>query len=115
MTTKLHIPPLRRGLVSRPRLMEQLELGLAQNGISAEGTFPRKLTLISAPAGYRKTTLLSEWAARRGRLEPEMRFAWLSLDKRDNDPAHHRLCSPFGLKSAESRLSVSNARLLEEP
>jgi LuxR family maltose regulon positive regulatory protein len=53
-------------------LLERLNTGLQ-----------RKLTLISAPAGFGKTTLLSECAARCGRP-----VAWLSLDEGDNDPAH---------------------------
>jgi LuxR family maltose regulon positive regulatory protein len=48
LQTKLHIPPSRPELVSRPRLIEQLNAGLH-----------RKLTLISAPAGFGKTTLVS--------------------------------------------------------
>ena len=50
LTTKLYIPPVRPELMSRPRLIERLNAGLH-----------RKLTLISAPAGFGKTTLLSEW------------------------------------------------------
>jgi len=50
LTTKLYIPPPRPNLVSRPRLIERLNAGLH-----------RKLTLVSAPAGFGKTTLLSEW------------------------------------------------------
>jgi len=50
LTTKLYIPPTRPELISRPRLIERLNAGLHQ-----------KLTLISAPAGFGKTTLLSEW------------------------------------------------------
>ncbi len=50
LTTKLYIPPVRPGLVSRPRLIERLNAGLH-----------RRLTLISAPAGFGKTTLVSEW------------------------------------------------------
>jgi len=82
LTTKLYIPPARPKLVSRPRLIEQLNAGLH-----------RKLTLISAPAGFGKTTLLSEWASQHvsesasGRPEPKVRFAWLSLDEDDNDLA----------------------------
>ena len=52
LTTKLYIPPVRPELVPRPRLVERLNAGL-----------DRKLTLISAPAGFGKTTLLSECAA----------------------------------------------------
>jgi len=70
LTTKLYIPPIRRNLVPRPRLIDRLNAGLH-----------RKLTLISAPAGFGKTTLVSGWVA--GCERPA---AWLSLDEGDNDP-----------------------------
>ena len=74
LETKLHVPRWRRSLVARPRLSERLSRG-------AESA----LTLVSAPAGFGKTTLLAEWlavAAAGGRS-----VAWLSLDQRDSDPA----------------------------
>src|SRR6266516_5868634 len=74
LETKLHVPRWRRGLVARPRLSERLSRG-------AESA----LTLVSAPAGFGKTTLLAQWLAAApadGRA-----VAWLSLDQRDNDPA----------------------------
>ena len=71
LTTKLYIPPARPELVPRPRLIERLNEGLH-----------RKLTLVSAPAGFGKTTLLSEWVA--GCERP---VAWLSLAEGDNDLA----------------------------
>jgi len=74
LETKLYVPRLRRGLVARPRLIERMSRG-------AES----KLTLISAPAGFGKTTLLTEWLAAApagGRS-----VAWLSLDQGDNQPA----------------------------
>jgi ATP/maltotriose-dependent transcriptional regulator MalT len=52
LATKLYIPPIRPELVSRPRLIERLNEGLY-----------RKLTLVSAPAGFGKTTLVSEWVS----------------------------------------------------
>ncbi len=70
LATKLYIPPLRPNVVSRPRLLERLNEGL--HG---------KLTLISAPAGFGKTTLVSEWVAGCDR-----QVAWLSLDKGESDP-----------------------------
>jgi LuxR family maltose regulon positive regulatory protein len=70
LRTKMYIPPVRRRLVSRPRLVRRLSAGL-----------DRKLSLISAPAGFGKTTLLSECAAHCGRPA-----SWLSLDERDNNP-----------------------------
>ena len=71
LATKLYIPPARPNVVLRPRLLERLNQGLY-----------RKLTLISAPAGFGKTTLVSAWLAACRRPA-----AWLSLDERDNDPA----------------------------
>ena len=71
LETKLYIPRLRRGVVARPRLIERLAHGADS-----------KLTLISAPAGFGKTTLLAEWLASGpagGRS-----VAWLSLDPGDN-------------------------------
>ena len=75
LSPKFHIPPLRLELVSRSRLIERLD----------EGT-QRKLTLISAPAGYGKSTLISAWVHNRGKINACPRIAWLSLDKADNDP-----------------------------
>src|SRR6476661_7358722 len=73
LSTKLVVPPARAQLVPRPRLFERLEKGL-------QG----KLTLIAAPAGFGKTTLLSAWRTTdRGKGMP---FAWVSLDAGDNDP-----------------------------
>lgn len=70
LATKLYLPPPRPKVVTRPRLIERLNEGLHH-----------KLTLISAPAGFGKTTLISEWIAGCG--QPT---AWLSLDESDNDP-----------------------------
>ena len=79
LRTKLYIPPVRPELVSRPRLIERLNAGLPRHCASlSEGRFARKLTLISAPAGFGKTTLVSEWVA--GCSQPA---AWLSLDESD--------------------------------
>jgi LuxR family transcriptional regulator, maltose regulon positive regulatory protein len=73
---KLHVPRWRRSLVARPRLSERLSRG-------AESA----LTLVSAPAGFGKTTLLAEWLA--VAAADERSVAWLSLDQRDNDPASY--------------------------
>jgi len=70
LTTKLYIPQLRSDLVPRPHLYDRL------NEVSN-----RKLTLVSAPAGFGKSTLVSGWLAERG-----VQAAWLSLDQGDNDP-----------------------------
>ena len=75
LTTKFHAPVWRPASVSRPRLVAQLQAGLAEG---------RKLTLISAPAGYGKTTLAAEWLHT---LAGEPPVAWLALDASDDDPA----------------------------
>jgi LuxR family maltose regulon positive regulatory protein len=82
LSTKLYIPPLRPELVSRPDLIERLNAGL----LGQDNRFARKLTLVSAPAGFGKTTLLSEWAYQGGGMTPPLPVAWLSLDDGDNDP-----------------------------
>jgi LuxR family maltose regulon positive regulatory protein len=73
LQTKLYIPPLRPNLVPRPRLIDHLNQGV---------DLGHKLTLVSAPAGYGKTTLVTEWLH-----NVDHQIAWLSLDDHDNDPA----------------------------
>jgi LuxR family transcriptional regulator, maltose regulon positive regulatory protein len=75
LTSKLYIPFPRLKTILRPRLIEKLNEGLLQNR-----NFERKLTLISAPAGFGKTTLVSEWLA-----NSKQPAAWLSLDEGDNE------------------------------
>ena len=70
LATKISIPPVREKRVLRPRLIARLEAGLS-----------RKLTLVSSPAGFGKTTLLSEFAA-----DCDVPVAWFSIDMDDNDP-----------------------------
>jgi LuxR family maltose regulon positive regulatory protein len=70
LATKLHIPPPCQILVLRPRLTETLSKALTSS-----------LTLVSAPAGYGKSTLISSWL-----YETHIPSAWLSLDEGDNDP-----------------------------
>ena len=100
LTTKLHIPAPRPNLVVRLRLLTRLNEGLTS-----------KLTLVCAPAGFGKTTLVSHWlltkaegkglnpltrAGDEAKIQPSFavfslqpsRVAWLSLDDGDNDPAH---------------------------
>ncbi len=71
LSTKLYVPPAQPEVVPRPRLIERLNEGLAH-----------RLVLISAPAGFGKTTLLSQWLA-----GCPMAVAYLSLDEGDNDLA----------------------------
>jgi LuxR family transcriptional regulator, maltose regulon positive regulatory protein len=71
LATKLHVPRPRPGFLARPRLLERLTEGTAS-----------KLTLVCAPAGFGKTSLLGDWARHSQRP-----VAWLSLDGGDSDPA----------------------------
>ena len=73
LATKLYIPPVRPKVVDRLPLIERLNEGLQH---------PSGVTLISAPAGFGKTTLISEWV-----MNCKHPVAWLSLDEGDNDPA----------------------------
>jgi LuxR family maltose regulon positive regulatory protein len=73
LSTKLYIPPTRVDLVTRPRLIEKLRACVRR---------PDCFTLVSGPAGFGKTTLLSEFVTRL-----QQPVAWISLDEEDNDPA----------------------------
>ena len=91
----------RTRLVSRPRLIERLNAG-PRSG--------RKLTLISAPAGFGKTTLLSEWAA--GCRRP---VAWLSLDKGDNDPTRFWVYFIAALQTIHEGIGETASKTLQSP
>src|SRR5579859_7467608 len=99
LATKLYMPRLRPNVVSRPRLLERLNEGLH-----------RKLTLISAPAGFGKTTLLSEWTLGLGRP-----VAWLSLDEGDNDPTRFLAYLIAALQTIAPRLGQGVLGALQSP
>jgi LuxR family maltose regulon positive regulatory protein len=101
LTTKLYIPAVRRDLVSRPRLIERLNEGLHRG---------HRLTLVSAPAGYGKTTLLSEWVATCGRP-----IAWLALDSGDNDPARFLAYLIAALQKIEDGVGTGVLDRLQAP
>jgi LuxR family transcriptional regulator, maltose regulon positive regulatory protein len=89
--SKLTIPDVRRGSVSRTALVNRLR---------AAGAFPT--VVVVAPAGYGKTTVLAQWAAKDARP-----FAWLSIDERDNDPVvllRHLAAALDSIDPIESRL-----------
>jgi LuxR family maltose regulon positive regulatory protein len=86
LTTKLYTPPPLSRLISRPRLVERLDEGL-RNG--------HRLILVSAPAGFGKTTMLCEWIN-----ASALNVAWLSLDEGDNDPARFLAYLAAALKTA---------------
>ena len=99
LATKLYIPLPRLGIVSRPRLIEQLNIGLRSG---------HKLTLISASAGFGKTTLVSEWIASCGRP-----VAWLSLDEGDNDPARFISYLVAALQTLKAGLGEGTLAILQ--
>jgi LuxR family transcriptional regulator, maltose regulon positive regulatory protein len=99
LTTKLYIPPPRPNTVPRPRLLAQLTANL-----------PHKLTLISAAAGFGKTTLLSSWIA-----AIQNPVAWLSLDENDNDPARFLTYLVSALQTISPTTGQSVLSLLQSP
>jgi LuxR family maltose regulon positive regulatory protein len=101
LTTKLYIPPPRPNLVPRPRLVDRLDEG---------PRLSHKLTLLAAPAGFGKTTLLGEWVANCGRP-----IAWLSLDEGDNDPARFLAYLVAALQTAELDVGEGVLTALQSP
>jgi LuxR family maltose regulon positive regulatory protein len=121
LTTKLYLPSPRPQLVPRPRLLTRLNEGLSH-----------KLILISAPAGFGKTTVLSEWLHQLkdegGRMKDEERIfhpssfilhpsrvAWLSLDEGDNDPTRFWIYFISALQLLQSNLGQNALNLLQSP
>ena len=99
LATKLYIPPPRPKVVLRPHLIERLNEGM-----------PSKLILISASAGFGKTTLVSEWVA--GCKQP---VAWLSLDEGDNDPARFLAYFVSALQTIEPNIGAGLLLALQNP
>src|SRR5512137_365206 len=108
LTTKLYIPPPRPALVPRLRLVERLNAGL-------DATC--KLMLISAPAGFGKTTLLSEWIYSVETVEQTIPtlFAWLSLDKGDNAPARFWAYVVAALREVRLDIGAAALTILQSP
>jgi LuxR family transcriptional regulator, maltose regulon positive regulatory protein len=103
--TKLHVPTPRRRLVPRPRLTDRMPLGA--------DPLPR-LVLVSAPAGFGKTTLLSQWLARWKAARPaeSRRVAWLSLDAEDSDPRRFLANVVGAIQATAPEVGVDAAALL---
>jgi LuxR family maltose regulon positive regulatory protein len=99
LRTKLYVPPGRTELVSRLRLLERLRAGL-----------DRKLTLVSAPAGFGKTTLVAEWLA-----DVERPVTWLSLDENDNDPARFLAYFLTALQQVDPGIGQAAQVMLQAP
>ena len=102
LETKLYAPKWRPCLVSRPRLVARLNQGTA-----------RKLTLVAAPAGFGKTTLLAEWLA--AIPAGERSAAWVSLDQADNDPALFWTYVIAALRTISPAVGESALSLLHSP
>lgn len=99
LQTKWYVPRLRPSLVPRPHLIAKLNEGLH-----------RKLTLISAPAGFGKTTLVTEWIA-----AGERPSAWLSLDKGDSNPVRFLQYLVAALRTVAPELGQTAAAALQSP
>ena len=99
LLTKLHIPPAGNNIVHRSELFEKLNIGLS-----------RKLILISAPAGFGKTTVVSDWID-----QNKIPTAWFSLDNGDNDPAVFLSYIISGIKSIHTAFGQGALALLNSP
>ncbi len=111
LRTKLYMPPVRPRLVGRVRLVERLNRGLyLPDGVG----FARKLTLISAPAGFGKTTLLAEWLSEFD-APAATRLAWLSLDLDDNAPVRFLTYLIAAVQDACPDLDVEAGALMSGP
>lgn len=106
LATKLFVPTLQGNRVPRRRLITQLDESLE-----------RKLTLISAPAGFGKTTLLAEWIEQKdkGPGTKDERYAWLSLDENDNDPTLFLAYLVAALQTVDQALGETAVSLLQSP
>jgi len=96
LTTKLYLQPARQTLVDRPVLLEQLKEGLRG-----------KLTLVSAPAGFGKTSLVAAW-----QKDCETPLAWVSLDEEDNEPLRFLDYLIGALQTVDADLGDESAELL---
>ncbi len=99
LRTKLCVPRRRSGWISRPRLDKRLDEG-----------FERKLTLISAPAGFGKTTVLVNWIHRHN-----IPAAWFSVDKADNGPLNFITYVILGLQRLEAEIGEAALKVLQSP
>jgi LuxR family maltose regulon positive regulatory protein len=106
LATKLFMPPPRPNAVLRPRLIERL------NEDQGRG---RALTLVSAPAGFGKSTLLSAWIDQRVRQDQKLRVAWLSLDEGDSDPSRFLLYLAAALHGVEPSCGADAMAAVHSP
>jgi len=99
LLTKLHLPFAGNNIVHRSELDEKLNIGLS-----------RKLILVSASAGFGKTTVVSDWIR-----QNKIQAAWLSLDNGDNDPTVFLSYVISGIQSIHNEFGQSALRLLNSP
>lgn len=99
LNTKLFIPQLSSDLVPRSRLYERLD-----------ETLTRKLTLISAPTGFGKSTLVISWLS-----EHDQRVAWLSLDQGDNDPVRFWTYLIAAIQTIHQEIGVEARQIVSAP
>ena len=104
LETKFHIPQVQANFILRPQLLSMIECNM-------QG----KLTLVTAPAGFGKTTLVSNWlehmAGGQGEQESPLPWAWLSLDQQDNDPIRFRVVGLLGTCILQGSLLIDEATL----
>jgi LuxR family maltose regulon positive regulatory protein len=101
LTTKLYVPPARPNLVPRPRLTARLQAGVTG-----------KLTLIAAPAGFGKTTLINAWHAA---VSSALPLAWVALDAGDNDPIRFWSYVIAALDTLHAGVGTAPLALLQSP
>jgi len=99
LTTKLYIPQPSVDLVPRPRLYERLDEGLT-----------RRLTLVSASAGFGKSTLVASWLSEKGRPA-----AWLSLDQGDNDPVRFWTYLIAAIQTIHQKIGMEARQIVSAP
>ncbi|MCA9875125.1 MAG: hypothetical protein KC441_15755, partial [Anaerolineales bacterium] len=112
LETKLFKPVLRPNLITRQHLIDRINMGV---GMGAQG-FTARLTLVSAPAGFGKTTLVSAWLAQLADLNRQLsggQAAWLSLDENDDDPVRFLAYLIAALQTAVPDLGEGAAALLQ--
>jgi len=98
LKTKLHVPKPRPGLIGRTRLLERLDEGLF---------IGKPFSLVAAPAGYGKTTLVANWFE-----QTDCPQAWVSLDEQDNDPIKFFSYLIAALQTVDSNMGQEAAKLL---
>ena len=111
LATKLFIPPPPLKVVLRARLIERLDEALSAGGTPG-------VTLISAPAGFGKTTLVSEWVHKlrsdsRKESNTAIRVAWLSLDEGDSDPTRFLSYLVAALRTVAPKLGEGALEILQ--